>query len=129
MAVATIIAFGVGISTVQNAQLSEKYSKLFNVDAIYYPEKKSVEITFEDSTKKTSHVTLEILGMESSFQKTFESSRFTTGVPFDSVPQYGWRSMPVTFVVEHEDFGKIGIKIDIHNADEPRGTVIFSQLD
>ncbi|CAE6498337.1 MAG: hypothetical protein QXE84_06355 [Candidatus Nitrosotenuis sp.] len=128
-AVATIFAFGIGISVVQNAYVSEKYSQIFHVDALFDPEKKSVQITFDDTTKKTKRVTLEILGMESSFQRIFESSSFTTYVPFGSAPQYGWRSMPVTFVAEHEELGKIGIKIDIHNVGEPRGSIIFSQLD
>lgn len=127
-AVCTIVALGVGISFVQNAQISSKYDSVFSVDATFYPEKKLVEIKFDDKTKMTRSVTLEILGMERSFQRVFETPGFAVAVPFDAVPQYGWRSMPVTFVVEHEEMGKIGIKIDIHNDGEPAGDVIFSEL-
>jgi len=126
-AICTIVAFGIGISVVQNMQVSEKYSKVFTVDATFYPDKKMIEIKYDDSTQKTKHAVLEILGMQTSFQKSFDSPSFAVQVPFDSVPQYGWRSMPITLVVEHEEFGKIGIKTDVHNDGEQPSSLIFSE--
>lgn len=126
-AVLTIAVLGIGISVLQNMQISEKYSKVFSVDATFYPDKKIIEIKYEDSTQKTRHVVLEILGMQTSFQKEFDSPSFVVQVPFDSVPQYGWRSMPVTLAVEHDDFGKIGIKTDVHNDGEMPSSLIFSK--
>lgn len=126
-AICTIVALGIGISVIQNMQISEKYSQVFSVDATFYPDKKTIEIKYDDSTQKTKHVVLEILGMQTSFQKRFDSSSFVVQVPFDSVPQYGWRSMPVTLAVEHEEFGKIGIKTDVHNDGEQSGSLIFSK--
>lgn len=123
----TIIAFGIGISVIQNMQNSEKYSDLFYLDATFYKDKKYVEIKFADSTQKTSTVVLEIQGMETSFQKTFSGSNFTTQVQFDDVPKYGWKTMPVTLVVENSEFGKIGIKTDIHDSGDPSGNLIFSE--
>ncbi|MBI5146706.1 MAG: hypothetical protein HZA84_05750 [Thaumarchaeota archaeon] len=123
----TIIVFGVGLSIVQNAQDSEKYSGVFYLDATFYKDKKYVEIKFDDSTQKTTSSILEIQGMETSFQKTFTGSNFTIQVPFDSVPKYGWKTMPVTLVVEHSEFGKIGIKTDVHDSGEPSGNLIFSK--
>jgi hypothetical protein len=35
--------------------------------------------------------------------------------------------VPVTLVVNHPEFGKVGIKTEIHK-EEMQGTVIFSQL-
>lgn len=125
----TIMAFGVGISIVQNAQNSEKYSGIFHLDATFYKEKKYVEITFDDSTLKTTRITLEIQGMEQSFQKIFQGSNFTVQVPFDDVPKYGWKTMPVTLVVEHPEFGKVGVKTDIHNQGEQASKTIFSEPD
>lgn len=124
----TLVVMVVGISIAQNMQDTSMYSDAFAVDAVFYPDKKVVEITYDDNTKKTTHVVLEILGMEPSFQRAFVTSKFSLSVPFDDVPKYGWRSMPVTFVVDHEDYGKIGIKIDIHDAGSPAGSVIFSRL-
>lgn len=127
-AVCTIAAFGIGISALQNAQDHARYSEVFAVDATFYPQQKHVEIKYSDNTGMTGSVIVEILGMSQSFQRTFDSSSFSLLVPFDSVPQYGWRSTPVTFVVEHQEFGTIGIKVDIHNDGEPAGGVIFSRL-
>ena len=123
----TIIAFGVGISVVQNEKTTEKYSGIFHLDATFYKEKKYVEIKFDDSTQKSTKITLEIQGMEQSFQKIFTGSNFTIQVPFDDVPKYGWKTMPVTLVVEHSEFGKIGVKTVIHDQDEQASKTIFSE--
>ena len=106
----------------------ELYANTFIVDAIYLEEKGIVEISFLDNSGKTQFVILEILGMAESFQKNYTGSKFTDEVPFSSVPQYGWKTNPVTFVVEHEEFGTIGIKTEIHASDEQPSPIIFSKL-
>lgn len=125
--VLTILVLGVGISFVQNEKNSEKYSGIFHLDATFYKEKKHVEIKFDDATHKTTKVTLEIQGMEPSFHRVFAGSNLTLQVPFDDTPKYGWKTMPVTLVVEHPDFGKVGVKTDIHNQDEQASKTIFSE--
>ncbi len=106
----------------------ELYSNTFIVDAIYHEEEGNIEISFLDYSGKTQSVVLEILGMSESFQKNYVGSEFTEEIPFSSVPQYGWKTNPVTFVVEHEEFGTIGIKTEIHASDEPPTPIIFSKL-
>ena len=106
----------------------ELYANTFIVDAIYLEEKGIVEISFLDNSGKTQFVILEILGMAESFQKNYTGSKFTDEVPFYSVPQYGWKTNPVTFVVEHEEFGNVGIKTEIHAPDESSPPIIFSKL-
>jgi len=106
----------------------ELYSSTFVVDAIYLEEEGTVEISFLDNSGKTQSVVLEILGMAESFQKNHVGSEFNEKVPFSSVPKYGWKTNPVTFVVEHEEFGTIGIKTEIHASDEPPTPIIFSKL-
>ena len=106
----------------------ELYSETFLIDAVYLEEEGHVEISYLDKSGKTKTVILEILGMSESFQKNFVSSEFTETVPFSSTPTYGWKTNPVTFVVEHEEFGKIGAKTEIHAIDEPAPTIIFSKL-
>jgi len=106
----------------------ELYANTFIVDAIYLEEEGIVEISFLDNSGKTQSVILEILGMAESFQKNYVDSKFTEEVPFSSVPQYGWKTNPVTFVVEHEEFGKVGIKTEIHAPDESSPPIIFSKL-
>jgi hypothetical protein len=100
----------------------------FVIDAVYFEDNGFVEISFHDTSNKTNHVTLEILGMAESFHKTYDSSSFVEKIVFTSVPKYGWQSIPVTFLVEHEEFGKIGIKTEIRPIGENPATIIFSKL-
>ena len=106
----------------------ELLGNTFIIDATYYEEEGFVEITFLDKSKKTKSVVLEILGMPESFQKNFVDSEFTQRVPFSSTPKYGWKIHPVTFVVEHVEFGKLGIKTEIHTISESSKPIIFSKL-
>lgn len=105
----------------------QKYENILYLDGTFHPDKKYVEITFSDKTQKTTKVVLEVLGMEKSFQKTFDGLSFTITVPFDKVPEYGWKVVPITLVVTHPDFGQVGVKTDIH--DEGKSSkIIFTQL-
>jgi len=104
------------------------YSDVFAVDAIYY-EEGYVEIIFNDNTKNSTSVILEILGMKESYQKKFVTNSFVERIDFLSVPKYGWKSTPVTFVVDHEEFGKIGIKTEIHPHGDPIVNPIFSLIN
>ncbi len=106
----------------------ELLSDTFIVDALYFEEEGYVEISFLDKSNKTKTVILEILGMSESFQKIFDGSEFTERVPFLSIPAYGWKTNPVTFVVEHEELGRIGVKTEIHAINEPALPIIFSKL-
>ena len=125
--VATIISMGIGISIFQSISTQQKYDDLIYLDGTFYPNKKIVLITFSDKTQKTTNVVLEILGMEKSFQRTFNEHDFTLMVPFDHEPQYGWKVVPITLVLEHPDFGKIGVKTDIHEIGQS-SRLIFTQL-
>lgn len=107
----------------------ELFSETFIVDAVYLEEEEYVEISFLDKSGKTKTVVLEILGMSETFQKSFVGSEFTERVPFSSTPTYGWKTNPVTFVVEHEEFGQIGVKTEIHAINDPALPIIFSKLD
>ena len=104
----------------------EQFAQTFDVDAIYYERQGIVEISFNDNSQKTSSVVLEILGMEETFQKTFEGSSFVERVQFDSPPKYGWKIHPITLNVEHQEFGTVGIKTEIHSKNEPAPPIIFS---
>ena len=98
------------------------------VDAVYEPENNIVKITYSDNSKMTSLVILEILGMEETFHKEFSQQLFVEIVQFDSVPKYGWVTMPVTFFLEHEELGLVGLKTEIHPYDEPKPKVIYSKI-
>ena len=98
------------------------------VGAVYEPENNIVKITYSDNSKMTSLVILEILGMEETFHKEFSQQSFVEIVQFDSAPKYGWATMPVTFFLEHEELGFIGLKTEIHPYDEPKPKVIYSKI-
>ena len=103
-------------------------SQTFIVDAVYFEESGYVEISFEDKSQKTTKVVLEVLGLPESFQKVINKSNFVEKVSFPSTPKYGWETHPVTFVIDHEEFGKIGLKTEIHPQGEPSSPIIFSKL-
>ncbi len=99
----------------------------FSIDATFYENEQYVEITFEDKSKKTNTAVLEILGMEESFQKTFDGYTFVERVEFATEPKYGWQIHPITVKIKHVDFGDIGLKTEIHYENEPSPPVIYTR--
>ena len=98
----------------------------FQVDAVYY-DTGHVEISFFDKSQKTTHVVMEILGMDESFQKTFSDSEFIEIVPFPNEPKYGWAIHPIVLEIDHLEFGHIQLKTEIHALDQALPSVIYSR--
>jgi len=96
------------------------------VEAVYY-ESGHVEISYLDNSDQTNSVVLEILGMDDSFQKTFSDSEFIEIVPFPNVPKYGWAIHPIVMEVEHEEFGHVQLKTEIHPVGDPVPNTIYSK--
>ena len=46
---------------------------------------------------------------------------------FPNEPKYGWEIHPIVIEIEHEDFGHIQLKTEIHLVDEPIPNVIYSR--
>jgi len=105
---------------------NDEYRETFQVDAVYY-DSGHVEVSFFDKSEKTTNVVLEILGMDESFQKTFSDSEFIEIVPFPNVPKYGWEVHPIVLEIDHEDFGHIQLKTEIHPMGEPLPSVIYAK--
>ena len=103
-------------------------SQTIFVDAVYEPENDIVLIKYVDSSEMTKLVTIEILGMEKTFHKEFLQQSFVEIVQISSIPQYGWATMPVIFTLDHEEFGKISLKTEIHLSDEMKPRVIYSEI-
>ena len=97
----------------------------FQINAIYY-DAGYVEVSYVDKSDKTNSVTLEILGMETSFQKTFSDSEFIEIIQFPNVPKYGWEIHPVVMEIEHEEFGYVQLKTEIHELNTPSPNTIYS---
>jgi len=116
------------LSISSNSALDESIiSQTIFVDTVYEPENNLVKITYNDNSKKTNLVTLEILGMEQTFHKEFSQNSFVETVQINSEPKYGWSTMPVVFSVNHEEFGKIELKTEIYRMDESKPRIIYSK--
>jgi len=130
IATLSIITLAVIIFSISsNSALDESIiSQTIFVDTVYEPENNLVKITYNDNSKKTNLVTLEILGMEQTFHKEFSQNSFVEIVQINSEPKYGWSTMPVVFSVNHDEFGKIGLKTEIYQIDESKPRIIYSKI-
>ena len=130
IATISIITLAVIIFSISsNSALDESIiSQTIFVDTVYEPENNLVKITYNDNSKKTNLVTLEILGMEQTFHKEFSQNSFVETVQINSEPKYGWSTMPVVFSVNHDEFGKIGLKTEIYQMDESKPRIIYSKI-
>ena len=125
----TIAIIAIVMSATSNSALDEStISQTIFVDAVYEPENKIVKITYNDNSKKTNLVTLEILGMEETFHREYARSSFVETVQINSEPKYGWSTTPVVFSINHDEFGKIGIKTEIYEQGESKPRIIYSKI-
>jgi len=129
IATISIIALPVIILSISsNSTLDESIiSQTIFVDSVYEPENNLVKITYNDNSKKTNLVILEILGMEQTFHKEFTQNSFVEIIQINSEPKYGWSTMPVVFSVNHDEFGNIGLKTEIYQKDELKPRIIYSE--
>ena len=130
IATASIIAIAaIVISITSDSALDEStISQIIFVDAVYEPKNKIVRITYNDNSEMTNLITLEILGMEKTFHKEFSQSSFVETIEINSEPKYGWSTTPVVFSINHDEFGKIGLKTEIYEQGESKPRIIYSKI-
>ena len=130
IAAASIIAIVViVISVISDSALDEStISQIIFVDAVYEPKNKIVRITYNDNSEMTNLITLEVLGMEKTFHKEFSQSSFVETIKINSEPKYGWSTTPVVFSINHDQFGKIGLKTEIYEQGELKPRIIYSKI-
>ena len=129
VAASTIAIISIVLSVTSNSALDESaISQTIFVDAVYDPKNKIVKITYNDNSKKTNLITLEILGMEETFHKEFARNSFVETVQINSEPQYGWSTIPVVFSISHDELGKIGLKTEIYEQGESKPRIIYSRI-
>jgi len=130
IAVASIIAIAaIVISITSDSALDEStISQTIFVDAVYEPKNKIVRITYNDNSEMTNLITLEVLGMEKTFHKEFSQSSFVETIEINSEPKYGWSTTPVVFSINHDEFGKIGLKTEIYEQGESKPRIIYSKI-
>jgi len=130
IAAASIIAIAaIVISVTSDSALDEStISQIIFVDAVYEPKNKIVRITYNDNSEMTNLITLEVLGMEKTFHKEFSQSSFVETIEINSEPKYGWSTTPVVFSIDHDEFGKIGLKTEIYEQGESKPRIIYSKI-
>jgi len=130
IAAASIIAIvSIVISVTSDSALDESaISQIIFVDAVYEPKNKIVRITYNDNSEMTNLIILEILGMEKTFHKEFSQSSFVETIEINSEPKYGWSTTPVVFSINHDEFGKIGLKTEIYEQGESKPRIIYSKI-
>jgi len=130
IAAASIITIAaIVISVTSDSALDESIiSQAIFVDAVYEPKNKIVRITYNDNSEMTNLITLEVLGMEKTFHKEFSQSSFVETIEINSEPKYGWSTTPVVFSINHDEFGKIGLKTEIYEQGELKPKIIYSKI-
>jgi len=130
IAAASIIAIvSIVISITFDSTIDEStISQTIFVDAVYEPKNKIVRITYNDNSEMTNLITLEVLGMEKTFHKEFSQSSFVETIEINSEPKYGWSTTPVVFSINHDEFGKIGLKTEIYEQGESKPRIIYSKI-
>jgi len=130
IAVASIIAIAaIVISITSDSVLDEStISQTIFVDAVYEPKNKIVRITYNDNSEMTNLIILEVLGMEKTFHKEFSQSSFVETIEINYEPKYGWSTTPVVFSINHDEFGKIGLKTEIYEQGKSKPRIIYSKI-
>lgn len=128
LVIASVIVVIAIFLIINSNQVDEKLvASKIQVSAVYFDDKKIIEISYDDRYNMTNSVTLEVEGMNNSFQEKYSSSSFIVDIPLSQPPQYGWKTFPVTFLVEHKEFGEILLKTEISPFGEPASKVIYGR--
>ena len=105
----------------------KRLSDTFEFSAIYFDDIHVVKISYLDKSNNTNTAILEIEGLSKSFQKKYDNSAFVEDVPITSAPQYGWKTIPVTLLIDHKELGKIILKTEIVPYGQPASKVIYGK--
>tara|TARA_B100000959_G_scaffold36685_1_gene35308 strand:+ start:285 stop:710 length:426 start_codon:yes stop_codon:yes gene_type:complete len=131
--VITVAIIVAGIAFSISDQINTKESHILDqieFDAVYLESKQTVEILFIDKSNKTQFAVLEILGMDVTYHKEYlfdDKSIFTEEMYLETIPKYGWKTTPVTLEIQHSEFGKIGLKTEIYELDQPKPKIIIEE--
>ena len=102
-------------------------SGIFLLEGVFDESEGIVTVSYLDRTGNTTYVILEVLGMDESYQRRYNSSEFTETIEFHGKPKYGWKAHPVTLLIQHDDLGTIRAKTEIRNEGEEIPAVIFGR--
>ena len=126
--IVAIIVAGVAFSITD--QLNTKESHILDqieFYAVYLESSKTVQISFIDKSNQTQSAILEVLGMDVTYHQEYlfeNKSKKKKKMYLESIPKYGWKATPVTLEIQHSEFGKVGLKSEIHELEQPKPKVI-----
>ena len=115
----SVVLIGVAISFIP-----EQTPEYFVLDATYY--NNTVHVSFTDRSEGTQNVTMEILGMNPTLQRTYDGP-FEDTINFGDKPRYGWEAHPVILYLDHQDMGMVTLKTEIHEPNSAPPRVILSR--
>ena len=108
-----------------DSETEAELARTILIEGVYYEDEGRAIVTYEDVSGMTDSVVLEVLGMDVSFQRTYEASEFAEAIPFSSEPKYGWPVHPIVIVVDHARYGTVDAKTEIRADGEPAPRVIY----
>ena len=131
----------VPVLTMPTDDEKSEMSQTFLVEAKYKPSRGIISIFYEDKSKMTDKLIIEIWGLPQTYHKEFECDVdalaanaehenvcpdfVTATIKINSAPKYGWESIPVVFSVEHKEYGTISIKTEIYEVGNQKPHVQF----
>jgi len=126
-----IVVAGVALGAIDQLNTKESYIlDEIDFDAIYLENNQTVQISFIDKSNKTQSAVLEILGMDVTYHKEYlfdDKSIIIEEMYLETIPNYGWKTTPVTLEIQHSEFGKIGLKTEIYELDQPKPKIIVEE--
>ena len=102
-----------------------EYEDKFTLDAVFYPERQILEISFKDDTAMISNSMMQILGLHDPFMRQYDGTTFTENVEFSAEPEYGWKAHPIIVRFDHPQYGEIGIKTEAHTVGQPIPPLVY----
>ncbi len=105
----------------------KRLASTFEFSAIYFEDSHVVKISYLDRSNHTNTAILEIEGLSQPFQKKYDNSSFVEDIPISSTPQYGWKTTPLTLLIDHKEFGKLILKTEIVPYGQPSSKVIYGK--
>ena len=129
--IATIIVVGFVFGVAKQFEVEESsILDQLEFDAVYLKDENIVKISFEDKSNNTKSVILEVLGMDVTYHQVYlfdGESEFVENIHLEQIPKYGWKTTPVTLEIQHSEFGKIGLKTEIHEPNQPSPRIVIEQ--
>ena len=102
-----------------------QYGDDFTLDAVFYPERNVLEISFKDGTGMISDSTMQILGLREPFLRQYDGVSFTENVEFTAEPEYGWKAHPIIVRFDHPQHGEIGIKTEAYTVGQSAPLLVY----